>query len=46
MYKIKNTVITKNEEERNALRRNASLVIYNELLHYIEHRNKNLGDTA
>jgi len=35
MYEIKNKVITTKEEERRNLKKNASTVIYNELIRYI-----------
>ena len=41
MYKIENRVITAKEEERKKLRRNASIVIYGELIRYIAFKREN-----
>ena len=45
MYKIKNTVITA-KEERQSLKRNASVVIYAELIRYITAKHRNVQKTA
>ena len=45
MYKIKNTVITAKEERQN-LKRNASVVIYAELIRYIALMHMNVCKTA
>ena len=45
MYSIKNTVITAKEERQN-LKRNASIVIYAELIRYITAKHRNVQKTA
>lgn len=45
MYNIKNTVITAKEERQN-LKRNASHIIYAELIRYIEFKHRNIKKTA
>lgn len=45
MYKIKNTVITAKEERQN-LKRTASVVIYAELIRYIALKHMNVCKTA
>ncbi len=43
MYKIKNKVVTTKSEERKNLKRNASVVIYSELIRYIELKREKEG---
>ena len=46
MYIIKNKVITTNEEERNNMKRSASVIIYGELIRYINLKRTNARKTA
>ncbi len=46
MYIIKNKVITTNAEERNNMKRSASVVIYGELIRYITIKRANARKTA
>lgn len=46
MYIIKNKVITTNAEERNNMKRSASVIIYGELIRYITIKRANARKTA